>query len=206
MNAILREILGVAADLGQMFDALGVPWLIGGSVASSIRGEPRSTNDLDLVADLGTEHVQPLVWALMDVYYVDEDAVRAATLRRSCFNIIHLATMLKVDIFVPRRDATLNAQLARRQLVRIGDLVSGITLPLASAEDMVLQKIRWFEKGGGSSQQQWRDIMGMLKVQGDTLDRAYLLDQAEQMGIRLLLDQALQDGELPVSGQVRDTG
>ena len=67
MKAPLEEILGVAADIGEMFDALGVPWLIGGSVASSMRGEPRSTNDLDLVADLRTEHVAPLVWTLRDV-------------------------------------------------------------------------------------------------------------------------------------------
>lgn len=185
----------MAASIGGVFDTMQVPWLIGGSVASSIRGEPRSTNDLDLVADLGLEHVQPLVWVLEGVYYIDEDAVRAATRRRTSFNVIHLATMLKIDVFVPPRDAVSRAQLARRQFVPIGGPDGGFSLPLASTEDMVLQKLLWWQKGGGVSDQQWRDVLGMIKVQWKHLDRGYLKEQAERMGIARLIEQALQDGE-----------
>jgi len=194
LKSYLREILDVALQVGALFDTLGVRWVVAGSVASSIRGEPRATNDIDLVADLGAEHVAPVVWALEDVYYFDERAFRDAVRRRSSFNLIHLATVLKIDVFVARGDALSQNQLTRRQLLRVGADHPPLIVPILSVEDMILQKLRWRESGGGVSDQQWRDILGLVRVQWSSLDRSYLEAMARQHGLGSALATALRDG------------
>jgi hypothetical protein len=93
----LRAALDPVADA---FEALGISYRVGGSVASSALGVARTTLDIDLVADLRASHVALLVERLQDEYYVDADVIRDAIQRRSSFNVIHLATMVKVDVFV----------------------------------------------------------------------------------------------------------
>lgn len=96
---MLRGELEVALEVGRQLDALGVTWLVGGSAASSILGEPRATADVDLVANLRAAHVNALFVALVDAYYIDEDAATAAVRTRGAFNVIQLASMTKVDIY-----------------------------------------------------------------------------------------------------------
>jgi hypothetical protein len=91
--------LGLAVDVGRHFDTLGVRWLVGGSVASSILGVPRATLDIDLVADLRGAHVTALYDALINDYYLDQDTMRWAVSTRRSFNAIHQASMIKVDVF-----------------------------------------------------------------------------------------------------------
>ena len=97
---MLVDEIDVALDLGRHFDELGVAWLIGGSVASSLLGEPRATADVDMVADLRLPHVAPFCARLVEAYYVDEDTVRWAVTSRRTFNVIRLSTMTKVDIYM----------------------------------------------------------------------------------------------------------
>ncbi|HMG58048.1 MAG TPA: hypothetical protein VK601_31320 [Kofleriaceae bacterium] len=181
--------LEVALDVGRQLDALGITWLVGGSVASSILGEPRATADVDLVADLRGRHVSPLFAALVETYYIDEDAAKAAVQTRGAFNVIQLASMTKVDIYCSADEPLAREELARRIFIE----VEGQRLPCATAEDIILQKLLWFVEGGGVSDRQWRDIRGVVRVQGDALDLAYLERHATSRGVLDLLHRALNE-------------
>jgi len=181
--------LEVALDVGRRLDALNVPWFVGGSVASSILGEPRATADVDLVADLRGSHVGALFVALVDTYYIDEDAARAAVRTRGTFNVIQLASVTKVDIYCSPDEPLAREELERRIFIE----VDGQRLPCASAEDIILQKLLWFVEGGSVSDRQWRDIRGVIKVQGTALDHAYLERHATSHGVLELLHRALNE-------------
>jgi hypothetical protein len=186
---VLLGELDVALDVGRQLDALGVTWLVGGSVASSILGEPRATADVDLVADLRGRHVSALFAALVETYYIDEDATRAAVRTRGAFNVIQLASMTKVDIYCSADEPLAREELKRRIFIDL----DGQRVPCASAEDIILQKLKWFVDGGEVSDRQWRDIRGVVRVQGDALDRAYLERHAADHGVLALLQRALTE-------------
>ncbi len=185
---MLVDEISVALDLGRHFDALGVVWLVGGSVASSLLGEPRATADVDLVADLRLEHVEALHSRLSGTYYIDDDVVRWAVKTRRTFNVIHLESMLKVDIYCSTNDALSRTQLERRLLIPI----AGGRLPVYSAEDIILRKLMWFEEGGGVSDRQWRDLLGVVRVHRGKLDREYLDGHARDLGLGGLLAKLLE--------------
>ena len=145
---------------------------------------------MDLVAELGPAHVEPFVACLADAYYVPIEALRAAVSERRSFNLIHLATMFKVDVFVSRRRDydVVAAQRAQSQV--IDEAPGALRLPTATAEDTVLRKLEWFRRGGEVSERQWWDVVGVLKVTKDA-DREYLRGWAVRLGIADLLDRAL---------------
>ena len=174
--------------VARHLDALGILHTVGGSIASSFAGEPRSTVDIDIVAALDERHVEALVAALSAEFYVDADALGRAIRTRSSTNLIHQATQLKVDLFVAGGTPLDARQLARRQAVDLGD---GRLLYVHPPEDILLQKLRWYRRGGEVSDRQWRDIAAIVRVQGRRLDRAYLLDGAGILGVSDLLDRAL---------------
>jgi sulfur transfer complex TusBCD TusB component (DsrH family) len=182
---VLISEIDVAVEVGGHFDALGVVWLVGGSVASSLLGVPRATDDVDLVADLRDVHVAPLCARMRDVFYLDEDAVRWAVATRRTFNAIHLVSMIKVDVYCSKDDALARAQLERRQLLALPPH----QIPVCTAEDIILQKLLWFVEGGRVSDRQWRDLLGVVRVHRDQLDRAYLEQHARAHALIELLDQ-----------------
>jgi hypothetical protein len=185
--------LGLALDVGRHFDTLGVRWLVGGSVASSILGVPRATLDIDLVADLRGAHVTALHDALVADYYVDRDTMRWAVSTRRSFNAIHQASMIKVDVFCAGNDALTRGELERRVFV---DLAIG-RIPVCSSEDIILQKLVWWREAGGS-ERQWRDAIGVVQIRGAALDRAYIGVHAAELGITELVarlfDEAAASG------------
>ena len=174
----------------NVLDGLGVEHVVGGSLASSLLGVPRATNDVDIVASLRVEHVAQFVAALGEGFYADDDMIRDAIVHRSSFNVIHLETMFKVDVFVPLLDVVTRAELRRGVRIAIdGDR----TLRLASAEDTIAQKLAWFRKGGETSDRQWSDALGVLVVQQQRLDMEYLRETSDLLGVLDLLDRALVD-------------
>jgi hypothetical protein len=189
----LAETLLVTLTVASAFEALGVRYFLGGSLASSLHGIPRATMDADLVADLGPEHVQPLVALLEESFYIAEERVRDAVRRRASFNAIHLKALLKVDVFVLGEDPYSRLEMERRRLFPLPGLPAR-ELPVASAEDIVLQKLRWFVLAGGTSQRQWADLLGVLKVQRGAVDLAYLDRWAGELGVKDLLVKALGEG------------
>lgn len=189
---LLAEPIGVTLSVVAVLDRLGIEYLVGGSLASSIHGIPRATLDVDIVADLRMAHVKPLVAALETDFFIDGDMVRDAVLRRSTFNVLHLATMFKVDVFVMGDDELLAAELSRKQRVRVVDSPPS-DLNVATAEDMVLQKLIWYRDGGSVSDRQWADVLGILRTQGDRLDRAYVQLWATRKSVDDLLARALTE-------------
>lgn len=170
-------------------DALGVENYIGGSVASSLQGVFRSTNDVDLVADLRREHVSALATALEPTHACDPTWIIRAIDQHARFNALHDETGFKVDVFVPVMTGFAARTLARRVAVTMPEL--GRSVWIASAEDVVLQKLHWFREGGETSERQWLDVLGVLKLQGESLDRGYLREWAATLGVSDLLELAL---------------
>ena len=181
---MLAEVLGVALQVGERLDRLGVSWVIGGSFASSVLGVPRSTQDVDFVAALEKSHVAALVAAFEADHYLSEEAVRSAVLRRASFNVIHLDTMTKIDVFVPKGDDLSQRQLTRRRTVEVAP---GRPLSVLSPEDVVLQKLRGFRAGGEVAEQQLRDVRGVLATSGPAIDFEDLEAAARLAGLDDLL-------------------
>ncbi len=195
---MVKEELPVAIRItlivtGEL-ERLGVPYVVGGSLASSLHGVPRATNDVDIVAALRLEHASPLVSTLGDRFYADLDMIQDAIRHRGGFNLIELTTMFKVDVFVPLLDLIIRKELARGQRI-IVDNVSNRSLVLASPEDTVVQKLKWYRDGGCVSEQQRRDIVGVLVTQSGKLDRAYLEETAELLGVHKLLSELLLEAK-----------
>lgn len=182
--------LRVALIVTSTFEALGARYFIGGSLASIFHGIIRTTNDADLVVELALEHVAPLVSALEGAFYIDEEAVREAIRRRASFNLIHLATMFKVDVYVSRGRPFDRSRFARRLRETITASSDGVA-HIASAEDALLAKLEWYRLGGEISERQWRDVLGIIKTQGERLDQAYLIRWARELGVADLLERAL---------------
>lgn len=180
--------IDTALLVARHLEALGVLHTTGGSIASSFAGEPRSTIDIDIVAALDETHVDALAEALSPEFYVDADALRRAVRTRTSANLIHQATQLKVDLFVAGGTPLDAQQIARRVAVDLGD---GRRLFVHPPEDILLQKLRWYRRGGEVSDRQWRDIAAIVRVQGARLDRAYLRSAAPVLGIADLLERAL---------------
>ena len=187
---MLSEPVAVTLSVIEALEALDVPYLIGGSLASAIHGVARATVDTDLVADLRPEHAAPLAQALSDAFYVDVESIQDAIRRRSSFNVIHLETMFKVDVFARKRRPFDRAQFERRA-AQVVATDPERTAYVASPEDTVLTKLEWYRMGGEVSDRQWRDVLGVLKVQGERLDPAYLRWWATALEVADLLEKAL---------------
>lgn len=189
------ESIQLALRVAEIFDEIEVPYLIGGSVASSILGEPRATLDVDIVADLQLSHVQPLVQLMTGEFFIDERMVIEAIERKSSFNVIHLNTMQKVDIFVLSNQPLAQVEMQRRQLLVL-TLDPERLAWVASAEDIILQKLIWYRLGNQVSDRQWRDVLGVLKVQADRLDFNYLNQWTQTLELEYLMTQALREAGL----------
>jgi hypothetical protein len=178
------------AALGPVIDALetlGVAYSVVGSVASSAYGVARSTVDADVVAEIPEARVEAFVASLAATYYVDLDAARDAVRRHSMFNVIHLETMVKVDVYALTQRDIDRASFARRQLRALED---GREYFVDTPEDTILHKLEWYRDGGEVSERQWADIVGVIAVQGDALDTEYLDRWARELGVSDLLARA----------------
>lgn len=178
--------------LAPVLDALlrlGVRHYVGGSIASSAHGVPRASIDADVVAELLPAHAAPLAATLRGAYYVPEQRLGEAIARRTSFNVIHLDTMVKVDVFVSR-----DRPFDRRALdrVRPAPLEGGGAIPVSSPEDTVLAKLEWFRRGGDVSERQWTDVIGLLRA-GGNLDEGYLREGARELDVADLLRRALDE-------------
>lgn len=179
--------ISVALRVVHALEALGLICTVGGSIAASFAGEPRSTIDIDIVVALDADRVQDIVKALRHDFYLDERALERAVRQHSSTNLIHHATQLKVDLFVAGGTPLDAQQLGRRLQVHVG----GGVLPIHPPEDILLQKLRWFRAGGEVSDRQWRDVEAIVRVQGPHLDTEYLRANAPALGVEDLLTRLL---------------
>ena len=166
--------LEVLEAVSRVLNGLGISYLVGGSIASSHYGIPRSTLDIDLVADLAPLDAEPLAVELGGDFFVDEVMILEAIEARRSFNIIHRESMFKVDVFVLKDDEWSAVEIERARSETITGAQGPVEVRFASAEDTLLHKLVWFKLGGETSDRQWGDVEGLMKVYGPRLDNPYL--------------------------------
>ncbi len=174
----------------ETLERLDVPYFVAGSLASIVHGMVRTTMDADIVADMRVEHVPPLVDALNDAFFMDAETLRNAISARQMANLIHRETMFKVDLYPARDDPFQRSELTRRVWQPLSaDGLRGAYF--ATPEDTILAKLVWFRKGNDVSERQWRDVLGILKVQGERLDAGYMRRWASTLAVDDLLERAM---------------
>lgn len=191
---MLPESISVLMSVVAVFERLHIPYLVGGSMASALYGVARSTLDADIVADIRQDQVSALVAALGEDFYADDQMIRGAIEHRGSFNLIHLTTMFKVDVFI-RKDRPFDQMQFERRVEQIIATEPEQKAFITSAEDIILAKLEWYRLGNEISDRQWRDILGVLKVQAGWLDTDYLRQWADELGIGDLLQRALKESQ-----------
>ncbi len=186
------DILAAIGPVAAAFDTMRIAYYITGSIAASVHGLARTSLDVDMVAKLKPADTGALAARLKDAYYLDESAMREAVRGGASFNLIHLETMMKVDVFAPKAAPFAASAFGRRQR-HVLDETRTDEFFVASAEDVVLSKLDWYARTGESSQRQWLDVVGVLKVQEGSLDFDYMRQWAAQLGVPDLLGRATKE-------------
>ncbi|HEY4760923.1 MAG TPA: hypothetical protein VIH42_10125 [Thermoguttaceae bacterium] len=196
MNAIPADTLAAMLPVIAEFERLGIDYYVGGSIASSLCGIGRSTLDVDIVANVMENKVDALVQTLCSTYYIDANMIREAIRRQSCFNLIHLTIPYKIDIFVLKNRKFDQQCMSRRRSDTLYDEDKSYQIYLSSPEDILLAKLEWYRLGDEISDKQWNDILGVMKVQRNALDRAYLEKWAVELGVSDILIKAWNEVEM----------
>ncbi|RLD06491.1 MAG: hypothetical protein DRI56_07985 [Chloroflexota bacterium] len=187
-----NEPIEVTLKVTGVFEKLGIPYLIGGSLASTLYGMIRATQDSDIVAEMCPEHLQAFVSALQDEFYMDDEMIAESVQRKTSFNIIHRESMFKVDVFVPRSRPFLQSQLARAQRQTF-NFDTEISAKFCSPEDTILAKLEWYRIGGEVSDRQWRDVLGIFKTRAGALDLEYIEKWAGELEVGDLFERAMKE-------------
>jgi hypothetical protein len=189
-----NEPIEVTIRVTQVLEKLNIPYFIGGSLASTLYGMVRTTQDSDIVAEMQIEHLQPFISVLQDEFYIDDEVIAESIQHHSSFNIIHRESMFKVDVFIPRLRPFLQSQLDRAQKQTFL-FEKEVSAKFSSPEDIILAKLEWYRLGGEVSERQWRDILGVLKTRAEGLDLGYLRKWANELKISDLLERAVKEIE-----------
>jgi hypothetical protein len=186
----LSDPIRVINKVAQIFQKRGIDYLVGGSLASSLHGIPRATQDVDIVADLSGKDIGKIAELLSVDFFVDEEMMKKAVSRKASFNIIEKENIFKVDIFVMGFDEASIIEMGRRVPYRIND--DNQSVYICSAEDIIAHKLYWYKLAEGVSERQWNDALNVIKVQKNKLDIEYLKQVCSARGVTELLDKALQ--------------
>jgi len=181
--------LDLVRRIARLLDGLQVPHQFTGSIASSWYGQPRATADIDVVIEADLEKLEALAAVLEPDFYVSRDAIREASKHRGSFNAISLDSPFKVDFFMIGNRAY-DREAFRRGAEHALDEAGSQPVKLLSQEDTILRKLEWFRRGGEVSEQQWRDVLGMLVARRGLLDELYLDRWSAELGINDLLARA----------------
>jgi len=181
------DILLAIRPVIKAFEKLVIPYYIGGSIASSLYGIARATMDVDVIADISQSHITDFVNMLSKSYYIEEEPIREA------INLIHLDTMIKIDVFTHKRDPFNRAAIDRKLKDFLVDGDKESDYYFASPEDIILNKLRWYEMSDRVSERQWLDIIGVIKVQGDSLNNEYLIKWSKFLDVSKLLKDAFSE-------------
>jgi len=186
------DLVAALSPVSAALNRLGIRHYVGGSVASSFHGASRSTMDVDLVAEMTDTHVTEFLKSFSKDFYVSEVAIRDAIRRKSCFNLIHLLTSFKVDVFVSRQRPFDVSAMNRAKREHLGDS-EGLEIPIATPEDAIVSKLEWYRKTNETSERQWDDVTRLLKLLGNAADMGYLTASAKSVGVQDLLERLLSE-------------
>jgi len=184
----------VIARLTQIFDDVQIEYVVGGSMASSVYGVPRATQDVDLMANVKMQHVERLTSALEQEFYVALELIVDAIRQKSSFNVVHLPTMFKADVFPPENSEWSQEEMSRARTETVPP-EEGLSVRFSSPEDTILHKLLWYRMGGHVSDNQWNDVLGILRIQTD-IDFAYLEKWAGRLKIDDLLVRVRKEAAL----------
>ena len=190
----LADPIKIISIVTNIFEEIRIRYFLTGSIASSAYGFPRSTQDIDMVAEIYNHHIDHLIKTLAKDFYIDKDMIQEAIINKSSFNIIHLDSMTKVDIFISKRTDFAYNEMERRKQQIIEDEPE-IAVYISSPEDVILEKLSWYKLGGSVSDRQWQDVLGVIKVQSSNLDMSYLISWAKKLKLFDLLESALKQAE-----------
>jgi hypothetical protein len=179
----MLEELEVLRIVSERLDTARLPFMLTGSFAMAYYGKPRMTRDLDIVVSLHEDDVAGIVALLSPDFYIDADTVRSAVISQRLFNLMHLATSIKVDLIVRKSSEYRQVEFARRQPVQI----HGVKTWIVSREDLILSKLVWAKDSG--SELQRRDVRTLLD---ESMDRTYLAQWAARLGVAEALAETMQ--------------
>ena len=180
--------IDIALLVARAIEQVGGEYFVGGSLASSFQGEPRATNDIDMVVKIPLGKTSEFIASLGADFEVDLDTLRDALIQRRSCNIFFLPLVTKIDLFAVGTTPYDEIEFARRKAVRVRD--SNETLVLKTPEDTVLRKLLWYREGGEVSEKQWRDLTQVLRISRDVIDLEYITSWADRLGLTTLLARA----------------
>lgn len=181
-------MMGQTDTLARLVKKLGdarIPYMISGSLASSLHGEPRATNDIDVIISPTAAQLENFLQSLGDDYYASPDAAQEALRNRRIFNIIDQQTGIKADLVIRKDRPFSMEEFTRRKPAEI----LGIKVFVLTSEDAILSKLEWSKSG--ESERQFRDALGVAVVQWENLDRDYLRKWARELNVEELLNRLL---------------
>ena len=189
-----HDILAALTPFVEALESLDIPYRVGGSVASSYHGVPRSTLDIDLVVDMPVDRTDALTRLLEGAFYVDAAMIRDAVVHERSFNVIHLGSMVKIDVFQLKSEPFDQSAFSRVLRDALDEGHGARSFDLTTAEDTILHKLAWYRLGDECSQRQWLDVIGVLRV-CTHLDHEYLSRWADELGLAELLSWAVEEAE-----------
>ncbi len=170
--------------VAEAFEKLHIPYLVTGSVASMAYGEPRLTNDIDIVAAIEARHMQGLLKAFPeDEFFVTEEMIKDAISNLGQFNIIHPASGLKVNVILKRNSPFDNSRFSRARRIHPAESYDA---SFAAPEDVIIKKMEYYKEG--ASEKHLRDITGILRISGDIVDKDYISTWADRFGLSEIWD------------------
>ncbi len=175
----------------EVLNQLGIPYMVAGSVATSIHGIPRTTRDVDLVAAIRPEHIAPLSAELRTEFYADPEMMREALRAGRMFNLIHYGSSYKFDVYPLSSESYYQTAFARRKMEEHVLEGQKLRVYVESPEDAILAKLVWYRSGNEVSERQWSDVLDVCRVKRDVLDLSYLRHWAGPLGVVDLLEEAL---------------
>jgi hypothetical protein len=182
----------VLKQLADTLDDFKIDYAIGGSIASSVYGKVRFTQDADITVASFADKAEQLYTILKENFYISKDAMYQAISNRGSFNVIHLTSAFKIDIFVQKDDDFHRQLFLRRKKVRLDESIEH-EFDIVSAEDIILLKLQWYKSAGCMSERQWSDVLGVLVVQSKSLDMKYLRSCSEKLGIGNVLQKVINE-------------
>lgn len=189
------DLVTALREVVRALDLLGVRYFIGGSVASSYHGAVRSTMDVDLVSEISETHVSKFLSEIGTDYYASEPAIKDAIRRRSCFNLIHLPTSFKVDVFVSRQ-RPFDLQAAARAKPGILGVEVYLHANIATVEDVIISKLEWYRLTDETSERQWNDVSRLMLLLNNEENSGYMRQAAEMVGVSDLLSKLIEQQSL----------